>query len=240
VRESQTLQVRIAASDGGTLPFGQDRLVPLLLATEAVHWNSRTISLGPAYAILKRFGIAANGRDYLRLAHRFRRVFSVTLNVRSTVEPHPEQQYRIVEHQRLWFDARGAQSRFDNVVTLSHGFWNELQTHRVCFPFQAARQLLASPGSLDLYLWLVYRAARVRQGRFAKVPLFGTSGLAGHFGSAEYSQPRDFRNKLRAWLRRIREVWPECPALFSSAGNELLVWHRDMPTCFPSQANIMK
>jgi Plasmid encoded RepA protein len=230
VRASQTLQVRITAPPGCSLPYGQDRLVPLLLATAAVHQNSRTVRLGSAYAILRLFGMKANGRDYHRLASRFRRILGVTLHVKSGLESPVEQSYQLVDRRHLWFENSAGEGarRFENSVTLSEGFWMELRTHPIPFQFEAVRGLLTSPGGLDLYLWLLYRAWRVRQGRFAKVPLFGPAGLMEHFGSANYSQARDFRLKLRSWLTRTRQFWPECPALLSSTGNELLVWHRDM------------
>ena len=230
MRESPSLQVRVAVH-AGQLPHGQDRLVLLLLATAALHQDSRTVSLGPAYSILKRFGLTANGRDYQRLAERFRRVLDISIEVRPTLNQQPPQRYGVFEKRRMWFETDPAgvgERRFDNVVTLSEGFWTEVRAHPILFPFEAVRSLMGSPGSLDLYLWLVYRASRVRQGRFAKIRLFGPGGMASHLGSTDYAQARDFRNQLKSWLARIREAWPECPALFSSTGNELLVWRRDM------------
>jgi hypothetical protein len=42
-------------------------------------------------------------------------------------------------------------------------------------------------------------------------------------GSAEYSRPRKFRERLERWLDLIRVMWPECPARISADGGALIV-----------------
>jgi hypothetical protein len=55
------------------------------------------------------------------------------------------------------------------------------------------------------------------------VPLFGEFGLVSQLGSVEYARPRKFREKLEGWLRLIRTMWPECPAVIDRAGTGLIV-----------------
>jgi hypothetical protein len=227
IRSAQTIRVQITAASADTLPHGQDRLIPILLSTAAIHQNQRTIRLGSAYSMLRKLGLEASGRNYARLADRFRRIRGMTIRVQSLIEPQVERSYPLVESTHLWFESEaGGSAAIENAVTVSEGFWTDLRKHPVPVEMDVIRKLLPSPGCLDLYLWLALRAGRVRQGRFIRVPLFGASGLVDQLGSPEYGQPRDFRRKIRHWLSQTRNAWPVCPALLSSNGNDLLVWHR--------------
>jgi len=67
-----------------------------------------------------------------------------------------------------------------------------------------------SPAALDLFTWLSYRCF-VAKGK-ERVPLFGEIGLVSQLGSADYSRPRKFRERLEGWLDLVRAMWPECPA----------------------------
>ena len=77
------------------------------------------------------------------------------------------------------------------------------------------------PAALDLFTWLSYRCF-VAKGR-ERVPLFGESGLVSQLGSADYSRPRKFRERLEGWLNLVRSMWPECPASIDSNGTGLYV-----------------
>jgi len=60
--------------------------------------------------------------------------------------------------------------------------------------------------------FVVIRAV-VREGR----------GLAGQIGSADYSRPRKFRERLERWLDLVRVLWPACPAQISCYGDYMLI-----------------
>jgi hypothetical protein len=60
------------------------------------------------------------------------------------------------------------------------------------------KALSCSPVALDLFRWLSYRCF-VAKGR-EPVPLFGDTGLVSELGSAVYSRPRKFRERLEGWL----------------------------------------
>jgi len=49
------------------VPFGQDRLVPIFLATIAVQQKSRTIRFRTAAEMLESFGMHTGGKEYRRL-----------------------------------------------------------------------------------------------------------------------------------------------------------------------------
>jgi hypothetical protein len=78
-----------------------------------------------------------------------------------------------------------------------------------------------APGVLDFYLWLVWRSW-TPNGNPAFVPLFTASGLSSQLGTREYPARR-FRQLIGQWLRRVKALWPECPAEISRNGESLVV-----------------
>jgi hypothetical protein len=61
------------------VPFGQDRIVPIFLATLAVQQQSRTIRFKSASAMLETFGMSKGGKEYRRLVAAFERTFGATI-----------------------------------------------------------------------------------------------------------------------------------------------------------------
>jgi hypothetical protein len=97
----------------------------------------------------------------------------------------------------------------------------EATAHPIPTDLEAVKVLSASPAVLDLFIWLSYRCF------FAKgqesIPIFGEYGLAVQLGSVDYSRPRRFRAMLDQWLRSVQAIWPECPAVISPDGHQLLI-----------------
>ena len=61
------------------LPWGQDRLVPIFLATMAVRQQSARITFNSAAEMLDTFGIQQGGSPYRRLVASFQRVIGATI-----------------------------------------------------------------------------------------------------------------------------------------------------------------
>ncbi|MBC8167578.1 MAG: replication initiator protein A [Bryobacteraceae bacterium] len=61
------------------LPFGQDRLVPIFLATMAVRQQSRIVRFESAAELLDTFGLSKGGKEYRRLISAFERIFGATI-----------------------------------------------------------------------------------------------------------------------------------------------------------------
>jgi hypothetical protein len=55
------------------VPFGQDRIVPIFLATLAVQQKSKTIQFKSAAEMLETFGMSKGGKEYRRLVGAFER-----------------------------------------------------------------------------------------------------------------------------------------------------------------------
>ena len=56
------------------LPFGQDRLVPIYLATLAVQQKSQTVRFRSGAEMLETFGMQKGGKEYKRLVGAFERI----------------------------------------------------------------------------------------------------------------------------------------------------------------------
>ena len=61
------------------VPFGQDRIVPIFLATLAVRQKSQTIRFRSAAEMLETFGMQKGGKEYRRLVAAFERIFGATM-----------------------------------------------------------------------------------------------------------------------------------------------------------------
>ena len=87
---------------------------------------------------------------------------------------------------------------------------------------QVVASLANAPGLLDFYIWIVWKSWTVRN-EIARIPLSGSHGLQGQLGAGHYSRDKCFRQTLRRWLRRIKVVWPKCPAELSQGLKFLVV-----------------
>lgn len=216
------------------VPYGQDRMIFLLLASCALKQKQRRITLGSASDILKWIGLPPDGQNYKRLKERLSRVLGSTVlstyYERRGGELHMLRESAIYyQDVRLWFQQprRGRRSgeRFENSLTVSEGLRDELGRNPVQVDLQVARALAGSPANLAFYLWLATRSQEVWPDHFCKVPLSGRLGLDELLGVTVYGHQRDFRRNVRRWLERIRPLWNQCPADLSADGDHLIVRH---------------
>lgn len=194
------------------LPFGQDRLVPIWVATQAVRLKTREFSFRAGAEVLAEFGLPLDGPHYNRLMLGFQRVFASTIFFGSN-KPGQDvpvwdcRRFAFFDRLRLWTGPDG--EKRENSIVLSEPFWHEISRHPVPVEREVIRALANSPGALDLYMWLRWRSFGCT--RPQRIPLHGRSGLAQQLGGAEYGRDRDFRRTLERWLKTIKLFWPECP-----------------------------
>jgi hypothetical protein len=227
--------LRIEASPKYGLPFGSDRLIPILVATLAVLQQSREVHLGSAADICRLVGMDTGGYSYRRIMEGFQRVFSSTIyfGTDQILNNHVLDTSRVAffDRMKLWYDTSSRPTKgnqhdtHDNVIYLSEPFWNELERHRIPVDLNVVRALRDAPANLDFFLWLTLRSWTVPQSATARIPLFGPEGLTQHLGCAEYSNKRRFRQKVKEWLTVIQTAWAECAA--SLDGDYLLVGHAE-------------
>ena len=212
------------------LPWGQDRLVPIFLATMAIRHRTPRITFESAAAMLDTFGMQQGGSQYRRLVDSFQRIFGATIYFGTDSQRLPaavihRARFNFMPEARIWYSRDPEQKLLpgdcQNMIILSGEFYREILRHPIPTDLEAAKVLSASPAALDLFTWLSYRCFMVR-GR-ERVPLFGALGLVSQLGSTDYARPRKFREKLEGWLKLIRAMWPECPAYIDEEGSALWV-----------------
>ena len=214
------------------LPWGQDRLVPIFLATMAIRQKTPRITFDSAAAMLDTFGMQQGGSQYRRLVDSFQRIFGATIYFGADSQRLPaavihRARFNFMSEARIWY-SRDPEQRLlpgdcQNMIVLSDEFYREILSHPIPTDLEAAKVLSASPAALDLFTWLSYRCFTAR-GR-ERVPLFGQFGLVSQLGSTEYARPRKFREKLEGWLQLVRAMWPQCPASLDKDGTSLMLDH---------------
>lgn len=203
------------------VPFGQDRLVLLYMATLAVRHKSQTIWFRSGAEILVEWGMPNNGIYYRRLIDAFQRVFGSTMFFGASEERREGHIWECTrahffDSMNLWGCNKTSAGRKENSITLSPAFWQELQEHPIPVDAEVVRLLARNPGCLDLYTWLTWRCHQAKGP--ARVPLFGPFGLANQLGVQDYTRERKFRERIKEWLKLVRLYWPECPAAVASNG----------------------
>jgi len=210
--------------------WGQDRLVPLFLATLATRQQTRRITFPSAAEMLDTFGMQQGGSQYRRLVGAFQRIFGATIffgtdTHRSVSRVVHEARFNFMSEARIWYsrdaDQQNLPGECQNLIVLTEEFYREVLEHPIPTDLEAAKALSSSPAALDLFTWLSYRCFVARSEE--RIPLFGEFGLANQLGCVEYSRPRRFRERLEQWLRLVQAMWPECPARISQDGQYLLV-----------------
>jgi hypothetical protein len=213
------------------LPYGQDRLIPIWVATMAVRQRSRIIRFSAASEVLNFFHLFKDGKRYHRIMEGFQRMFAATIffgtNDQSSGTVVVDwARFHFFDRIHLWFhktDADNAPtSTGENSIVLSEAFYEEVDKHRIPVEREVVASLANAPGVLDLYLWLVWRTWSIN-GHAVQIPLFASGGLADQLGSREYCADRFFRRKLNQWLAEIKILWPECPAALSKDGLTLVL-----------------
>jgi len=211
------------------LPWGQDRLVPIFLATLAVRQQSQRITFRSAAEMLDTFGLQQGGAQYRNLVGAFQRIFGATIffgtdTQRTKAAIIHQARFNFMAEARIWYARDPGQQTlpgYQNEILLSPEFYNEIMAHPVPADLGAAKALSSAPAALDLFMWISYRCFTAKGEEC--VPLFGTFGLVNQLGSVEYARPRKFRERLDGWLRLVRGLWPECPARISGDGRFVVV-----------------
>ncbi len=213
------------------LPFGQDRLIPIWVATLAVQQESRIVRFQSAAQMLDFFRLSKDGRHYRRIVQGFQRVFAATIFFGTEDQPHPNRlvdwlRFHFFDRMQLWFDDHErpqlTSENFEKAITLSEAFYKEIDQHRIPVEREVIAALAHAPGILDFYVWIVWKSWTVN-GKPACVPLFAPCGLSAQLGTKEYSTKRRFRQTVADWIRKVKALWPQCPAEISGDGQYLVV-----------------
>jgi hypothetical protein len=211
------------------LPFGQDRLIPIWVATQAIRTRTREFSFDSGLQILNELGLARNGNNYRRIIEGFKRIFLSPVvfgTDQSTKESSLWECSKVsfFDCVRLWTSTdAGAIREPDpcNYVRMSEAFWAEISAHPIPVDAEVVRALANAPGALDFYMWLRWRTYGCT--REQQIPLLGPGGLAQQLGAEPYTRERDFRRTLKRFLDTLRCFWPDCTAELSVTSNHLIL-----------------
>jgi hypothetical protein len=229
-RRNGSFLLQITGHPDFGLPYGQDRLVPIYLATLAIQQKSQTVHFRSGAEMLDTFGMSKGGKEYRRFVQAFERIFGATIffgtdQINGKASLIQRSRFNFLREARIWYNRDADQwalsEDFENTVVLSDEFYEEVISHPIPTDLEAVRVLAGAPAALDLFMWLSYRCHTSRCEE--RIPIFGPYGLVQQLGSTEYSRPRRFRVKLEEWLNTIRALWPTCPAKISSSGNHLAI-----------------
>ena len=91
------------------IPFGQDRLVPIFLATLAVRQQSQVIRFKTAAEMLETFGMHKGGKEYRRLVAAFERIFGATIffgtdTMRATATVVHRARFNFLREAQIWYN----------------------------------------------------------------------------------------------------------------------------------------
>jgi hypothetical protein len=214
------------------LPFGQDRLIPLWVASQAIKQKSRTIVFSSGADILNELGLPLDGPHYRRLLDGFKRVFASTIffgtdEQLATAEVWDFSRFCFFDRLRLWNNkadqADAAEEK--NLIVLSEAFWTEVRAHPIPIDRDIVRSFANAPGTLDFYMWISWRCYRLP--RAVQISLWGAGGLSEQLGATDYVRARDFRRTVCRWVAAVKQFWPTCPVRISSGGQMLLIEPED-------------
>lgn len=215
------------------LPHGQDRLLPIFLATAfaAVGLPKDNLFTFRAFRdVIDLFDLPYSGNSFERLQTSLLRWHATTFYCYSRRErliSNPQDRkslfaseieadgYRLLKRCRLWFQ-RGAHpnqySLYPNVVELDAYFADDLRKHPIPVSLQVVRALKKSTGALTLALWASYRSHTLAKAKrqAATIPIFGAGGFLDQIG-CEIEEPFKARQTLKRWLTAVNACWPKCP-----------------------------
>ncbi len=236
-RKNGSLLFQVVAHPKYGLPFGQDRLIPIWLASAFQAMGKpedNTIRFSCASDLLRAFGLEPGGSQLRELRGRIERVFGATF---FSHDPAPKRAllaegYRLIRRVALWFHDHKPQNQhtlWQNSITLSAEFADDLRETSLPVDLETIRAFKESPAALDLYAWQAWRSYRLLQSRYKRpvcIPVFGPDGLLAQLGSSLSSgleKSRKARQLVRRWQALICESWKDCPNRLSQDGDYLFL-----------------
>jgi len=184
VKYPQTLLLKVHYET--SVPYGQDRLIPIWLATLALQQKSPTLHFDSPSQLLDYFRLRKDGSQYRRMKVAFQRVFAATIffGTEDQLKKHlvvDWSRFHFFDEMQLWFNREeGVQPATretpSNIVVLSDAFYRELAEHPIPVERDGVAALAHAPGLLDFYIWMTWKTWTVN-GQPARVPLFGPNGL---------------------------------------------------------------
>jgi len=122
------------------LPFGQDRLIPVWVATLAVFQRSRVVRFRSPSQMLDYFDLPKNGYHYHRIVQGFQRIFGATIffgteEQRQKAAILDAARFHFFDRMHIWCNHEGTVNpkgdESNNAIALSEAFHNETDRHKI-------------------------------------------------------------------------------------------------------------
>jgi hypothetical protein len=197
-RRNGHFQLQVTGHPSYGLPWGQDRLVPIFLATLAIRQQRQRITFSSGAEMLETFGLQQGGTQYRHMVGAFHRIFGATIffgtdSQRTKAAVIHQARFNFMTEARIWYARDPGQQTLpggcQNEIVLSTEFYNEIMAHPVPADLEAAKRC-----PLHRQLWI-------------SLCRFHTAVSRRH----------------ALLLHLVRSLWPECPARISSDGRSVLV-----------------
>lgn len=165
-RRNGNSQLQVTGPPSYGLPWGQDHLVPIFLATLVTRQQARTITFASAAEMLDTFGMQQRDSQYRRLIGAFQRVFGATIFFGTEIQREKaavihQARFNFMAEARISYSKNSNQQTLPgacrNTIVLSEEFYHEITLHPIPTDLEAAKALSCAPVALDLFNWLCYR-----------------------------------------------------------------------------------
>jgi hypothetical protein len=208
------------------VPYGsRARLILIFLQSEAIKTKSREIELGGSLrAWLFRLGIPQGGSSIATVRDQAERLSLCRLTFRVHSAGATGLLAQSIVDTALFLDEPGKQPvkrpQFTERVTLSQGFYDQLQKHPVPLEESAITAVSNNSQALDAYAWLAYRLHNLTTPR----PVTWRA-LMAQFG-AGFGRLDNFKMRFLPNLKLALAVYPEAKV---DVGNKGVILHPSRP-----------
>ena len=208
------------------VPYGsRARLILIFLQSEAIRSRSREIELGGSLrSWLGRLGIPAGGPNVHAVREQSERLALCRLTFRVKSAGTTGLLNQSIVDTALFLDEPEdtitPRSQFTERVTLSEGFFQQLQRHPVPLEEAAVRAVSNNSQALDAYAWLAYRLHSLH----APKPVTWKA-LMSQFG-AGFRRLDNFKMRFLPNLKLALAVYPEARVDMTDKG---VVLHPSRP-----------
>ena len=239
VRRSGPYVIELISSPQLGVPYGQDRLIPIFLATLFMALGcpeDNTIRFLYGRDILRLFELPEDGVHYRKLREGFKRWQKTMISlekVNAKGRPLGWENVSLIPKGRLWSDNNADEEDLPNELTLSARWADEMRKHPIPVDLQTVKALAHCPGALDFYLWQSWRSYSITED--TNVPLDGNQNLFAQLGCLSGQPTKALRRILKRWQRLIKSCWSDCPNALSKDGESFVL--RPCRALGPLQAN---
>ena len=230
MRKSGPYTVELISAPQLGVPYGQDRLIPIFLATLFSATGcpeDNRVQFLYARDILRLFDLPFDGKTYQRIKDGFTRWKKTLLSISRKITTkkgkagEESQAMCLLPQSRLWFQEQEEADDIPNEIWLAPSWAEEIRQHPIPVDLQSVRALASCPGALDFYQWQAWRSFSITSE--THVSLMGETGLVAQLGCVEGQPAKELRRLISRWQDLIRIHWKDCPNSLSRDGKTFVL-----------------